>query len=237
MENLPTPIPDVSGDFGADQTVFLVDDDDNMRSALCRMLRRAGYRVEGYGSAERFLDAYRPPLPAVLVLDLKMPGIGGLALQYILAERNIQIPTVILTGTADVQTAVSVMKLGAVDLLEKPVEDATLLKAIDKAIQNGIERRKLDQQRASLEARLRQLTETERKVLDVLATGLSTKAIAYKLGVSIRTVDAHRSNIKRKTRARSLAEVMNLAVLIKSLGLDGEAGPGFSMRERSRARS
>lgn len=196
-----------------DYRLYIVDDDPDMRAALTRELRRAGYRSEAYACAEDFLSVCRDDAPAVLVLDLRMPGIDGLALQRMLAERGARFPVIVISGAADVASAVAAMRLGAIDVIEKPFAIQDLVERIGLAIRRHDELRAREQRIRAAEQRLADLTETERGILGLLSAGHSTKAIAQHLGVSVRTVDTHRLNIKRKTQARSLPELIGLGLL------------------------
>lgn len=195
-----------------EHTLYIVDDDDGMRAALARMLRRAGFLVEDFALADHFLEARRDDAPGVLILDLRMPGMDGLALQHALAERGARLPVIMITGAADVASAVAAMRLGAIDVLEKPFDEAALLDRVGLAIRRDHEIREREFRRRAAERRLDRLTATERRILGLLSTGHSTKAIALRLGLSVRTVETHRYNIKRKTQARSLPEMMGLGL-------------------------
>jgi FixJ family two-component response regulator len=192
--------------------LYIVDDDDFMRAALIRQLRQAGYRTEDYASAGLFLEAYSQHEPAVLILDLKMPGIDGSALQRLLAGQGARLPVIVVTGAADVPGAVAAMRLGAVDVLEKPFDGNVLLERIRLAIGRDNEAREHEARLLAAERRLAGLTATERRILRLLSAGHSTKAIAIRLDLSVRTVESHRYNIKRKTGAKSLAEMICLGM-------------------------
>lgn len=196
-----------------DYKLYIVDDDDCMRAALARLLRRAGYRTEGHVSAELFLENYSQNESAVLILDLKMPGIDGPALLRLLAERGGCLPVIVVTGAADVAGAVEAMRLGAVDVLEKPVDGDALLERVRLAIRQDNEIRTRELRIRAAERRLAALTAAERRILGLLSAGHSTKAIAFRLDLSVRTVETHRLNIKRKTQARSLPELIGLGML------------------------
>lgn len=203
--------------------LFIVDDDDCLRAALARMLRRAGFLVEEFPSAARFLEAWRGDEPGVLLLDLWMPGTDGLALLRLLAGRGVRLPVIMISGGADVASAVAAMRLGAVDVLEKPFDEGVLLERIGLAIRRDGEVRAQEVRQRAAERRLGGLTATERRVLKLLSAGHSTKAIALRLGVSVRTVDTHRHNIKRKTQAKSLPDLIGLGMLGEPPAGEGEA--------------
>lgn len=206
-----------------DYKLYIVDDDAGMRAALVRQLRQAGYRSEAYASAETFLAACRDAEPAVLILDLRMPGIDGLSLQRMLVERGAQLPVIVISGSADVASAVAAMRLGAIDVIEKPFDIQDLVERIDFAIRRHEEGRARELRIRAAEQRLAGLTATERRILSLLSAGHSTKAIALRLGISVRTVDSHRLSIKRKTKARSLPELIGLGMLGMPLCAEGEA--------------
>lgn len=201
--------------------LYIVDDDDCMRAALTRQLRVAGYSTEAYASAETFLEAWRDDEPAVLILDLRMPGIDGLALQHALVECGARLPVIFITGAADVAGAVAAMRLGAVDVLEKPFDSEVLLERIRLAIRQDDETRARELRIRAAGRRLAALTAAERRILGLLSAGHSTKAIALRLDLSVRTVETHRLNIKRKTRAKSLPELIGLGMLAIPTG-EGE---------------
>lgn len=196
-----------------DYKLYIVDDDANMRAALMREMRLAGFRSVTYASAEAFLADCRVDEPAVLILDLRMPGMDGLALQRMLAERGLRLPVIVISGAADVASAVAAMRLGAIDFIEKPFASRDLVERIEFAILRHDESRERELRIRAAELRLAGLTATERRILGLLSAGHSTKAIALRLGVSVRTVDSHRLSIKRKTRAKSLPELIGLGML------------------------
>lgn len=201
--------------------LYIVDDDDGMRAALRRRLRQIGLHAEDYPSAALFLEAYRGDEPGVLILDLRMPEVDGLALQHALAERGARLQVIVISGAADVASAVAAMKLGAVDVLEKPIDEHVLVERIGLAIRRDSERREREKRRRAAERRLAGLTAAERRILGLLSAGHSTKAIAIRLDLSVRTVETHRRNIKRKAQAKSLPELIGLGM--RGLPCPGEA--------------
>jgi FixJ family two-component response regulator len=196
-------------------TVHIVDDDEPMRVALTRLLRTKGYDVRTYASAGDFLVA--PPVggPACLVLDLQMPGPGGLALQEALTRQQVSLPIVFLTGHGDVDSSVRAMKAGALDFLTKPVEPEVLLAAVASALARDAERRTSRASLAVVRARWATLTERERSVFERVITGTLNKLIAGELGITERTVKAHRHEVMAKMGAHSLAELIDLAHLLR----------------------
>ena len=193
-------------------TVFVVEDDEQIRHALHQLIESIYLQVESYASAEAFLDAYEPDRPGCLVLDLRMPGMGGLALQDELLRRDILLPVIIVTGFADVPTTVRAMTAGALVVLEKPFNDLALLEYIQKAIDKDAKQRRRRLQRATAEERLGSLTPREMQVFELLAAGKSTKQIALQLAISRKTVHIHRSNLMDKLHAESVADIVRLAL-------------------------
>src|SRR3954447_18491991 len=194
-------------------TVYIVDDDPLTVSLLVHWLERAGLRAARYDSAEAFLAEYHGA-PGCLVLDVQMPGMSGLDLQRQLNERGAELPVIILTGTADVPTAVAAMKGGAVDLIEKPVTAEVLEARVRHALSRDATRRDRRAQRDGIEARAAQLSAREREVMDLVVAGLANKQIAVRLRLSEKTVEAHRSRVMRKMQADSVAELVRMAVML-----------------------
>jgi FixJ family two-component response regulator len=190
--------------------VYLVDDDAALRDSLRWLLEAAGHGVVSHACAEDFLDSYDPAQPGCLVLDIRMPGMSGLELQDELARRGYPIPIIFITGHGDVPTAVSAVKKGAIQFLEKPFNDQVLLGFIDNAFAADARARAEADGQRSFEERLARLTQREREVLDDIVSGLRNREIAEKLGVSIKTVEAHRAKVMQKTGAASLAELVQL---------------------------
>ncbi len=193
-------------------TVFVVDDDHAVRKSLELLLQSVGLTAEPYRSAQEFLDAYTPDRPGVLVLDVRMPGMSGLELQRALRERGIDIPVIIVTGHADVPVAVRALKDGAGEVLEKPFSKQMLLEHIRAALQRDAQQREQRGQHDRISARLAQLTQRERQVMDLVVAGKVNKEIAAALGVSKKTVDVHRAHVMQKLNVESLAELVELIV-------------------------
>jgi RNA polymerase sigma factor (sigma-70 family) len=196
-------------------TVFVVDDDQAMRASLKWLIESVGMQVETYESAQAFLDDYYPGRAGCLLLDVRMPGMGGLELQTYLARREIRIPVIIITGHGDVSMAVKAMKVGAVDFIEKPFDDEELLNSIRNALQHDEKQRVLRAQRADIAARMAELTPREHEVMAMVTDGKSNKEIAATLGVSAKTVEVHRARVMDKMRADSLAELVRMALLAR----------------------
>lgn len=192
-------------------TVFIVDDDSAVRDSLTHLLEAAGYAVEAYPTAEAFLAAYEPRRPGCLVLDLQMPGMGGLGLQAVLAERKDTRPIIFLTAHATVPISVRALKNGAFDFLEKPAEGGSLLARIRRALQRDAEGRREVEHRDQARLRCATLTQREREILSLVAAGNSSKDIGHQLGISHRTVELHRMRIMQKTGAHNVIELAAIA--------------------------
>lgn len=194
-------------------TVFVVDDDEAMRNSLKWLLESEGCTVETFASASQFLDDYYPGRAGCLLLDVRMPGMSGLELQEYLHGEQIRIPVIIITGHGDVPMAVRAMKAGALDFIEKPFDDEKLLAGIRRALETDLERRTQQATRADLAIRMAQLTPREREVMLMVTDGKSNKEIAGELGVSAKTVEAHRARVMEKMEARSLAELVRMVLI------------------------
>ena len=195
----------------SEPTVFVVDDDEAVRGGLQRLVEAVGLNVEPYASAQEFLDSYHPEQHGCLVLDIRMPGMGGLDLQEQLAKKGIRLPVIILTGHADVPLAVRALKGGAIDLIEKPFNSQVLLDRIQQAIQQDAERQRQSAEESQIGQRLARLTPREKEVMQMMVTGKASKVIAIDLGISERTVEFHRANIMKKMQARTLAELIHMS--------------------------
>lgn len=193
-------------------TVFIVDDDSAVLKALRLLVKSLRMNVETYLSAQEFLDSYDPARPGCLVLDVRMPGISGLELQEKLRQRNISIPVIIMTGYGEVAVAVEAMKKDAMEFLEKPISDQVLLDRIQKAIAKDARIRQEQAAQKTVASRLALLTSRERQVMDLVIAGKLNKIIARELGVSRKTVEFHRSNIMKKMKVESLAELVRLVI-------------------------
>lgn len=195
-------------------TVFIVDDDDAIRSGLSMLLTSYGYPVETFSSPFGFLDRCAQPLPErfMAILDLSMPEMSGLELQTELSKRRIGVPIVFLSGEGDIPAAVHAVRNGAIDFVEKPVDTELLIDRIDVALQ--LQRTEHDNDAAATEtlAGLQSLTGREREVLENLADGKISKVIAHDLGISERTVELHRSRILKKMGARNATELLNRVI-------------------------
>ena len=199
-------------------TIFIVDDDEDVRISLRTLLEAEGFAAETFESAMAFLASDAPTRRGCLIADIRMPDMDGLALQEELVRRKTELPVIVVTGHGHVPLAVRAMKAGAVDFLEKPYDEEVLLASIRRALAEAEE----DSERSALahkaEARIASLTEREREVLDLLAAGKANKVIAYELDISPRTVEIHRARVMEKMRAKSLAELVRMVVAIGARG-------------------
>ncbi|MDO9094539.1 MAG: response regulator [Rubrivivax sp.] len=200
--------------FLAATHVLTVDDDAFMRELVRRVLTRAGMRVETYGSAAELLVAADPASAQVLLLDVQMPGMSGLELQDLLVNRGIAVPVVFLSGTADLAMAVTAMRNGAADFIEKPFDSESLIERIHQAVQRRGGKAATPEPPADPQvmARFETLTPREREVFELLVTGMSSKLIARALGGSHRTVEIHRAQVMRKLQARNLPELVRMSI-------------------------
>ncbi len=200
------------------ETVFVVDDDEAVRDAVSLLLRSAGLGVATFDNAEAFLEALDPQASGCLLLDIRMPGVDGMQLQQMLAERGCALPVIFITGHGDVPLAVQAMRRGALEFLQKPFDDAVLLERIEQAFALDRQNRRADADFAAVRERLQSLTPREGEVLELLIDGMATKQIAYELGVSPRTAEIHRGRIMEKMASRSLAELVRAVLELRARG-------------------
>jgi RNA polymerase sigma factor (sigma-70 family) len=191
--------------------VFVVDDDASLREALKSLIRSVGLQVELFASAHEFLQRKRPDVPCCLVLDIRLPGTSGLDFQRKLADANISIPIIFITGHGDIPMSVRAMKAGAVEFLTKPFRDQDLLDAIQTGLERDRARRQRESEIAVLQDRFGWLTPRERQVLPLVVAGLPNKQIASEIGTSETTVKVHRSQLMRKMSANSLPDLVRMA--------------------------
>ena len=194
-----------------DPIVFVVDDDPSMREALADLIASVGLSVEAFKSASEFLEHTRPDAPACLVLDVRLPGLGGLDLQRELLRREAQIPIIFITGHGDIPMSVRAMKEGAVEFLPKPFRDQDLLDAIQHAIEIDRVARQERTVVAAVRRRYESLTKRERDVMKLLVSGLLNKQIAAQLGSSEVTVKMHRGQVMHKMKAESVVQLARMA--------------------------
>jgi FixJ family two-component response regulator len=192
-------------------TVFVIDDDDSVRRALHRLIRSVGLEVETFASAQEFLDCDPPYGPACIVTDIRMPGLSGLDLQQELARTGRSVPIIFMTGHGTVPMSVRAMKAGAVDFLQKPVDEQSLLDAIHQALERGSRERQEQDHKEEIQARAATLTVREREVFELVVSGLLNKQVAAELGASEKTIKVHRARVMHKMQADSLADLVRMA--------------------------
>lgn len=196
-----------------DALVFIVDDDDFMRSAMRRLFASNGIAAEIYASGMEFLDQAPFERGGCVLLDVRMPGLNGLEVQAALKQRRIELPVIFLTASADVPIAVSAMREGAVDFLEKPFENEDLLARVRGALERHQNQRRGSVEREDVQRRLASLTARERSVLDLVVAGQTNKEIARTLGASFRTIEIHRRHVMEKMAVSTLADLVRLKLL------------------------
>jgi two-component system response regulator FixJ len=190
--------------------VYIVDDDGAVRESLSLLLKSAGFTCRVYETALDFLDRYDDKCPGCLVLDLQMPGMDGLELQDVLANKGVELPIVFLTGHGDVPAAVRALRAGAVNFMEKPFNPEELISTIGLAIRDHVDLIKRNAQKGDNSRRLDSLTPREREIFDRMLKGEASKVIALDLGISERTVELHRSRILKKLGVSSVTGMMSL---------------------------
>ena len=199
--------------------VFVVDDDASMRAALRRLLALARIPVELYSSGMEFLAKAQLDRPGCLLLDVSMPAMSGLEVQAQLNQRGISLPVLFLTGSADVPIAVTAMREGAVDFVEKPFQNDDLLTRVRRAIAHHHQHRKTGEERQAALKRLATLTPREHEVLELVVTGKTNKEIARTLGASHRTIEIHRVRVMEKMAASTLADLVRMRLIAADNGL------------------
>ena len=201
-----------------EQTIVVVDDDKVFRDSLGDLFNSVGFKVKLFGSAAELLEGeLLLEVVSCLVLDVRLPGLGGLDFQSELSKENASIPVIFMTGHGDIPMSVKAMKAGAVDFLTKPFRDQDMLDAVTVALERDRTRRKAEQRLTDLKSRLQRLSPREREVLALVTTGLKNKQIAFQLDVAEITVKAHRGHVMQKMGARSLAELVKIA---ETLGIN-----------------
>jgi two-component system response regulator FixJ len=194
----------------ANSIVHIVDDDDAVRQSLAFLLSSAGLPVRLYESASAFLAGLSAPQSGCLITDIRMPGMTGIDLLKALREKSLSMPAIVITGHGDVPLAVEAMKAGAVDFIEKPFDEEAILNAVKRALEQGADE---NGDGIVVAARLATLSERERQVLEGLVGGHPNKTIARGLGISPRTVEVYRANLMAKMQAKSLSDLIRMAIL------------------------
>jgi len=195
--------------------VTVVDDDDQVRDSLVALIKSMNFHVECFASGRDFLDSYHHPRPGCVVLDLRMPQLSGLDVIAELSARNIHVPIIMISGHGDIPAAVSAMKAGAIDFLEKPYRGSALMESVRKAVEIDARQRDALDQRRELADRYERLTPDERQVLELTAEGKPDKSIALRLDLSLRTIQLRRASVMRKLHVHSRAELIRLAQLFE----------------------
>jgi two-component system response regulator FixJ len=200
----------VSPELATNARVYVVDDDEPVRTSLCALLAAHKFEVVAAATAEEFLERFEPDSALCAFIDLRMPGMSGMELQRLLADKGVRVPIIILTAHGDVPLAVEAMKRGAIDFIEKPASESQLLAAIEVAVRHVANRQEPPLAEGVVSERLARLTGREKEVLDHLILGMTNKHIAEQLGISQRTVEIHRARIREKLEARGLADLIRM---------------------------
>ena len=201
------------------ETVYIIDDEQDVRDALQMLLKSIGLAVETFSSATDFLDQYQMEWPGCILVDIRMPGMSGIELQKKLNAMGAPIPVIVISGHADVPTAVRLIQEGAVDLLEKPINDQELLDKVQSAISSDRELREAYLEKKQIQSCFDQLTPREKEIMNEVTLGKMNKVIAYELDITARTVELHRAHVMEKMQARSLADLVRYA---EALNADAE---------------
>ncbi len=192
--------------------IYIVDDDKAFRDSLRWLLESNGYQIESFASAKEFLESFISGKPGCLVLDIRMPEMTGLELQEKLNKKGVHIPVIFVTGHGDIPMAVSAVKQGAMDFIEKPFNESDMLELIRNALVLDTQRREADDRQALISSRLAKLTFSERKVMECVIAGKPNKIIADQFDITVKTVEAHRAKVMDKMEVNSLAELVQLVV-------------------------
>ncbi|MAL96980.1 response regulator FixJ [Hydrocarboniclastica marina] len=197
------------------QTVFVVEDDEAVRDSLALLLESEGLPVKTFDSGADFLERWSAELNGCIVLDIRMPGMDGMAVQKALNERGSLLPVIFVTGHGDVPLAVEAMRHGAVDFIEKPYRDSVLLEKVRAALTEHAEQRALSGQQDLILERIRSMTPREREIMDRMVEGQANKVIAIELEISQRTVEIHRSRVMHKMGTHSLAQLVRMVMAVR----------------------
>lgn len=200
----------------AEPTVYVIDDDKSVRDALNWLITSVDLPVQTFASAHEFLESYQPDQQGCLVVDVRMPAMSGIELQKKLAGLSDRRPIIIITGHGHVHTAVSAMKAGAFDFIEKPFDEQLLLDVVQKAVEKSVQAARDDARQAEIRRRLDLVTPREKEVLDLIVAGESNKRIALHLGIGEKTVEAHRAKVMEKMQAKSFADLIKIVMNLES---------------------
>jgi FixJ family two-component response regulator len=205
-----------------DATVFVVDDDEPVRDAIAFMLETVDVKCETFANAKEFLDSYDVSRRGCLVLDIRMPGMSGLELQVYLDDHDVDVPIIFITGHGDIPMAVEAMKRGAVDFIRKPFRDQELIDRIHEALHVEQTQRDAAANLVELRSRAESLTPRESEVFGRVADGQANKVVAIELGISERTVEIHRSQVMQKMKARNLAGLVRMRIVLEQSQGEGQ---------------
>ena len=192
-------------------TVFIVDDDSSIREGVADLLRSVGLQVEAFASPQEFIESKRPDVPGCLILDIRLPGPSGLEFQRSLASSDVQLPIIFISAHGDIPMSVRAIKTGAIEFLTKPLHEQQLLDAVHAGVEQDRARRQEAGALADLRVRYGSLTQREREILSLVASGQANKQIAAHLGLSAMTVKVHRSQVMHKMRAKSVIDLVRMA--------------------------
>jgi RNA polymerase sigma factor (sigma-70 family) len=195
-----------------DSTVFIVDDDEAVRDSLALLLSLNGFTTRTFDSAEHFLAAYQPEWAGCLVLDIRMQGMDGLELQRILNAGNSRLPIIVITAHGDVAMAREALKAGAVDFLEKPIDDQLLIANVSIALDRNVQERSVAARSAEREQKMARLTVREREVMQLVAAGKHAREIAAELNISPRTVEVYKARMMEKLQVRNIPELIRVVI-------------------------
>lgn len=199
----------------SEQTVFVVDDEPDVRAALRLLIKSVGYQVECFESADQFFNQFNPKQRGCLILDVRMPGMSGMDLQEKLSSMDALLPIIMISGHGEIPMAVKAVQNGAIDFLQKPFSDQQLLDRISQALEVNSHRHDAHKIKQDAQSKYDSLTPREREIFTEVVAGKLNKVIAYELNISTRTVEIHRAKAMEKMGARNLSELINLANLIK----------------------